>query len=80
MNAQQPLTASVTSAIELTKTEKKDIETMLSTMTGQQNISLECAVEPEILGGLRIEVGDWVLDTTVANQLTKLSNQLMRSS
>lgn len=80
MNAQHTLTASVISAIELTKTEKNDIETMLKTMTGQQNIALECTVEPEILGGLRIEVGDWVLDTTVANQLKKLSNQLMRSS
>jgi F-type H+-transporting ATPase subunit delta len=80
MNAQQTLTASVTSAVELTKTEKKEIESMLTTMTGQQDIALECTVDPSILGGLRVEVGDWVLDTTVASQLTKLSNQLMRNS
>lgn len=80
MNEQQSLLALVTSAIELTNTEKKDIETMLTTMTGQKDITLEYSVDPDVLGGLRIEISDWVLDTTVANQLTKLSNQLMRST
>lgn len=80
MDSQQLISAEITSAVELTKQEKKEVETMLATMTGQQQSAFNYIVDPEILGGLRITVGDWVLDTTVLNQLTKLSNQLMRSS
>lgn len=74
----QPIQASVTSAVELTKTEKEEIASLLSQMTGNSSVLTDYVIDPEVLGGLRVEVGDWMLDTTISHQLMKLSHQLMK--
>jgi F0F1-type ATP synthase delta subunit len=35
-------------------------------------------VAPGIVGGVRVQVGDWVLDGTVEYQLTEARRQLIR--
>ncbi len=57
--------AVVTSALPLTDGEKKSVE---STVKG----SIEFKVDPSILGGLVIRIGDKVLDGSVANKLETL--------
>lgn len=54
--------AVVTSALPLTDSEKKNVE---STLKG----AIEFKIDPAILGGLVIRVGDKVLDGSVANKL-----------
>lgn len=76
----QTLTAQVTSAVELTAKEKEEMISILVKMTGQSSITLETEVDQDILGGLRVVVGDWVLDTTISSQLIKLSEALKRSA
>lgn len=69
------LTASVTSAIALTADEKKTVE-MVVRKTVEGDIVFSYTVTPEVLGGVRVQVGDLVLDTTVASQLKKLKTAL----
>ena len=72
--------ATITSAVELTKAEKDEILSMLTRMTGTTDLDVEYVVNPEVLGGLRIEAGDWMLDTTISHHLVNLSHQLMNRS
>jgi F-type H+-transporting ATPase subunit delta len=41
---------------------------------------LETAVDPELLGGLVVRVGDWVYDGSVRNQLHNIRNQIIERS
>jgi F0F1-type ATP synthase delta subunit len=39
-------------------------------------MTVENKINPEIVGGLRIQVADWLVDTSIASQLTKLAESL----
>jgi len=41
---------------------------------------LETAIDPELLGGLVVQVGDWMYDASVRTQLETLRNQLIERS
>jgi F-type H+-transporting ATPase subunit delta len=41
---------------------------------------LATAVDPDLIGGLMVRVGDWLYDATVRTQLESLRNQLIESS
>jgi RNA polymerase sigma factor (sigma-70 family) len=62
---------SVTSAVALTSEEKKSVEQMI-TKTVEGDVSFVYSVSPELLGGIRVQVGDLVLDSTIVAQLKKL--------
>ena len=70
--------AKVESSVSLTTKEKEDIETMLRRLLGH-DIEAQCTVKPEVLGGLRIQVGDWVVDSTLVSQLTQMAQTLVQS-
>lgn len=44
------------------------------------NVELELAIDPEIIGGFVIEVGDKLFDSSVASQLTKLRKGFTNNS
>jgi len=41
---------------------------------------LEAKVDPELLGGLEVRVGDWVYDASIRTRLENLRNQIIESS
>jgi F-type H+-transporting ATPase subunit delta len=45
-----------------------------------ENVELELVIDPEILGGFVIEVGDKLFDSSVASQLTKLRKGFTNNS
>jgi len=65
-------TAEVTSALPLTDAEKKSVKKSL----GVDDVNFK--VDPKIMGGLVIRVGDQVIDDSVANQMSGLRESLMR--
>jgi F0F1-type ATP synthase delta subunit len=69
------ITASVTSAVELTAPEKKEVEAVIA-KTVDGPISFSYHICKDVLGGIRVEVGDLVLDTTIASQLKKVKSVL----
>jgi F-type H+-transporting ATPase subunit delta len=65
------LGVTVTSAVELDPEIAKRIGAEIEEQTGN-TVELESRVDPEILGGLVLQVGNMVLDTSIRNRLEKL--------
>ncbi len=66
--------ATVTSASPLDEAELQALQTRLETMTGKR-IELSQAVDPELLGGVQVRVGDRLIDGSVAGRLERLRNE-----
>jgi F-type H+-transporting ATPase subunit delta len=65
------LGVTVTSAVELDPEIAKRIGSEIEEQTGNQ-VELQSEVDPDILGGLVVQVGNMVLDTSIRNRLEKL--------
>jgi F-type H+-transporting ATPase subunit delta len=65
------LGVTVTSAVELDPEIAKRIGSEIEEQTGN-TVELSSRVDPDILGGLVVQVGNMVLDTSIRNRLEKL--------
>ena len=63
--------ATLTTAEEVEDSVRSKISDRLSGVLGKQ-VNLSVAVDPEIIGGMVIRVGDTVYDASVANQLNQV--------
>jgi len=70
--------AQITSARQLTEQEKQDMESRVASLTGKK-VRARYAADPELLGGVMVQVGSTIYDGTVRGQLQKLREQLMNS-
>lgn len=70
--------AHVTSAVELSEEERERIAALIRRRFGA-DVDCEFHVDPSLLGGLHIRVGDTVIDGTLASQLERLREQLLSS-
>jgi F-type H+-transporting ATPase subunit delta len=68
--------ATATSATALTPDEVRAITARLEQSTGGR-IELDVQVDPSLLGGLVVRVGDRLIDGSVRGRLERLRNQLM---
>lgn len=66
--------AEITSAVPLTEAEKEIIRQDIIDKAGSQTVSFR--VDPSILGGLVVKIGDKVLDGSVAGQVERLRQSL----
>lgn len=65
------LGVTVTSAVELDPEVAKRIGAEIEEQTGN-TVELTSRVDPDILGGLVVQVGNMILDTSIQNRLEKL--------
>ena len=68
--------ASVTSAIELSDTQKKKIVDRLIDLTDYKEFEISYTVDKNILGGLIIRIGDRVVDSSLKNKLESMTGVL----
>lgn len=68
--------AHVTAAAELTDEQQRRLTDVLSRIY-QQSISLRVEVDPDLIGGLVVRVGDEVIDGSVAAKLAKARRELL---
>ncbi|OGG31252.1 ATP synthase F1 subunit delta [Candidatus Gottesmanbacteria bacterium RIFCSPLOWO2_01_FULL_46_9] len=68
--------AYVQSSVELAPGEKTSLAKLLEKLIGHE-VSLEPSVNPDLLGGITIQVGDWVVDTSVKSQLEQMAQSLL---
>jgi F-type H+-transporting ATPase subunit delta len=72
---QRLLEVSVTSAVELDEETVKSIGERIEEQTGRR-VELSSAVDPDLIGGLVIRVGNLVMDASVRNRLERLRRQV----
>ncbi len=70
-----PQAADITSAIELGDAAKEQIRQQLSKQYSD-DLVFSFDVDPSLMGGLRIRVGDQLIDNTVANRLMALRDMI----
>ena len=70
--------AVVTTAVELPAHEQDELASKLSSRLGKQ-ISLRALVDPRVLGGLKLQYGDRLIDATIATRLQQLRSRLIES-
>jgi F-type H+-transporting ATPase subunit delta len=76
-DARQGIThATATSASELTHDQIRELTARLEQSTGGR-IALDVEVDPSLLGGLVVRVGDRLIDGSVRGRLQRLRNQLI---
>jgi F-type H+-transporting ATPase subunit delta len=73
------LPVSVTSAVELDEGIVQDIGREIQEQTGRR-VELSSHVDPNVLGGLVVRVGNLVLVATVRNRLEQLRKQVARAA
>jgi F-type H+-transporting ATPase subunit delta len=73
------LPVTVTSAVELDEGFAEDIARRIQEQTGR-TVELSSTVDPDVLGGLMVRVGNMVLDDTVRNKLERLRKQVARAT
>lgn len=71
--------ALVTTAVELSAVEKQSLASRLSQKMGG-DVRVDAVVDPRILGGLKLQYGDHLIDATVATRLHQLRRRLAESS
>jgi F-type H+-transporting ATPase subunit delta len=69
------LPVEITSAVELDQSIVQQLGDRISEQTGRK-VELSSRVEPDILGGIVVQVGNSVLDASVRNRLDQLRRQV----
>jgi len=72
------LSVSVTAAVELDEELVKSIGDRIEEQTGRK-VELSSRVEPDILGGIVVQVGNSVLDASIRNRLQQLRRQVAKA-
>lgn len=72
------LPVEVTSAVELDRSTVESIGQRIGEQTGNQ-IELSSHVDPDILGGIVLRVGNFILDASIRNRLEQLRKQVAQA-
>jgi F-type H+-transporting ATPase subunit delta len=75
----QLLPVTITSAVELDDDTVKDIAKRIEDQTGRE-IELTTTVDPDLIGGLQMRVGNMVYDSSIRNRLEKLRKEVARAA
>ena len=73
------LPVTVTSAIELEEGLVRGLGERIEEQTGKK-VELTSRVDPDVLGGLVLQVGNMVLDASIRNRLEQLRKQVARAA
>jgi F-type H+-transporting ATPase subunit delta len=71
----EPVKAEVVSAVELSAEEQEQLRQTLTAQYGE-GLVFTFREDPAILGGLRVRVGDRLIDTSIASRLNALRDSL----
>ena len=77
--AHQRLPVEVTSAVELDSAVIDDLTRRIREQTGQ-NVQLESNVDPDILGGIVLRVGNSILDASIRHRLEQLRREVAKAT
>jgi len=67
----------VSTAIPLGQQQKQKIEQKLLETTGYREVEMHYDVDEDLIGGMKIRIGDRVVDSSVQTKLSELKKQLL---
>ena len=70
-------TADVTSAVELSSAQKTQVKERLLATTRYVEFEMNYNVDPSLIGGMVIRIGDRVVDSSIKTQLYELKKELL---
>jgi len=73
------LPVTITSAVELDEDIQDDIRQKIEEETGR-TVEFDAKVDPDVLGGLVLQVGNFVMDASVRSRLEKLRKSVARAA
>jgi ATP synthase F1 delta subunit len=77
--AHRLLPVEVTSAVELDPHTVEELESRIRAQTGQ-NVELTSTIDPDILGGIVLRVGNSILDASIKNRLQQLRREVAKTT
>ncbi len=72
-------TIKLTTAVPVTEDVKKQIIGQIQKQTSLNNIDLKATVDEDIIGGFVLEIGDTLVDASIAYDLNKIKSQFMNN-
>ena len=66
------VTARITTARPLAETARREIEEFIKAQTGASSVEITTAVDPTLIGGVRIETPEAELDASVRTKLARM--------
>ncbi|WP_260115259.1 FoF1 ATP synthase subunit delta [Ornithinimicrobium sp. INDO-MA30-4] len=69
------MTAIVTTAGALSETQLDRLEKALVAQYGKQ-VHMNVVIDPEVIGGLRVEIGDEIIEGTISSRLDDARRRL----
>jgi F-type H+-transporting ATPase subunit delta len=76
-NENDLLPVSVTSAVELDEENVRHIGDRIGEQTGRK-VELSSSIDPDLLGGIVVRVGNSIIDASIRNRLDQLRKQVAR--
>ncbi len=70
--------AYVTTPMELSDNQKKSVEKRLLETTEFKEMEMHYAVNPELIGGMQIRIGDRVVDSSIHTKILKMQQDMMK--
>lgn len=77
MEQKKKAKAVIITPVEIGKTFEKDLITTLSRITGKE-VEVEYIFDPSLLGGVRIQIGSTMYDSSIKGQLGLLKDKLIK--
>lgn len=72
-------TIKLTTASPVSEELKKQIITKVQTQTAMKQVELETAVKEDLIGGFVLELGDTLVDASIAYDLNKIKSQFLNN-
>lgn len=68
----------VTTPAELTGSQKESVVERLTQTAGYDSLEMNYVVDPDLLGGIRIRIGDRVMDNSIQTKLEEMTRSLTK--
>lgn len=69
--------AKVTTEVKLKTSLEKEIEEFIKKKYKAKQVNLELKEDPKLLGGIKVEIGDEIIDATLRNKIKQLQDYLI---
>lgn len=71
--------ANISSSAKISENDKKEIEEFIKKKYKSKEVELFFKEDEKLLGGIKLEIGDEILDMTLSNKVQKLQNYLIEN-